>query len=249
MIKNNLEIDVKVKCLEEGVTQAQLAEMVGTSAPYVSRLINKKDGIINRVFVDMLDKLGYDIQLTYIKKEQKGKGEEQMKLVDILSDKSIKKMAARTMIVEGILRGEYEIEEIGAASKVLKDNKVAAILEAIEEISNKKLMNLSEEYLEFAKGYVSSSDNACKREASRIIGNLAGQYPQVVRNAIPALLENTQAEGTVVRWGSAYALSRIIVLEEYRDTDLYERIVSVCEREQENGVKNQYVKALKKIKR
>lgn len=70
MIKNNLEIDVKVKCLEEGVTQAQLAEMVGTSAPYVSRLINKKDGIVNKVFVDMLDKLGYDIQLTYVKKEE-----------------------------------------------------------------------------------------------------------------------------------------------------------------------------------
>ena len=74
MIKNNLEIDVKVKCLEEGVTQAQLAQMVGTSAPYVSRLINKKEGIINRVFVEMLDKLGYDIQLVYVKK--KGADEE-----------------------------------------------------------------------------------------------------------------------------------------------------------------------------
>ena len=69
MIKNNLEIDVKVKCLEEGVTQAQLAQMVGTSAPYVSRLINKKEGIINKVFVDMFDKLGYDIQLVYVKKK------------------------------------------------------------------------------------------------------------------------------------------------------------------------------------
>lgn len=69
MIKNNLEIDVKVKCLEEGVTQAQLAQMVGTSAPYVSRLINKKEGIINKVFVDMLDKLGHDIQLVYVKKK------------------------------------------------------------------------------------------------------------------------------------------------------------------------------------
>ena len=43
MLKNNLEIDAKVKCLEEGVTQAQLAEKIGTSAPYVSRLINKKE--------------------------------------------------------------------------------------------------------------------------------------------------------------------------------------------------------------
>ena len=72
MIKNNLEIDVKVKCLEEGVTQAQLAQMVGTSAPYVSRLINKKEGIINKVFVEMLDKLGYDIRLIYEKKKSGG---------------------------------------------------------------------------------------------------------------------------------------------------------------------------------
>lgn len=48
MIKNNLEIDVKVKCLEEGVTQEQLAEMVGTSAPYVSRLINKRMAPLTR---------------------------------------------------------------------------------------------------------------------------------------------------------------------------------------------------------
>ena len=69
MVKNDFEIDVKVKCLEEHVTQAQLAEMVGTSAPYISRLINKQDGIVNKTFVGMLDKLGYDIQITYVKKE------------------------------------------------------------------------------------------------------------------------------------------------------------------------------------
>ncbi len=70
MVKNDFEIDVKVKCLEERVTQAQLAEMVGTSAPYISRLINRQDGIVNKTFVEMLDKLGYDIQITYVKKEQ-----------------------------------------------------------------------------------------------------------------------------------------------------------------------------------
>jgi transcriptional regulator with XRE-family HTH domain len=70
MVKNDFDIDVKVKCLEERVTQAQLAEMVGTSASYISRLINKKDGIVNKVFVEMLEKLGYDIQITYAKKEK-----------------------------------------------------------------------------------------------------------------------------------------------------------------------------------
>jgi hypothetical protein len=43
--------------------------MVGTSAPYISRPINKKDGIVNKVFVEMLEKPGYDIQITYVKKE------------------------------------------------------------------------------------------------------------------------------------------------------------------------------------
>ena len=74
MVKNDFEIDVKVKCLEEHITQAQLAEMVGTSASYISRLINKKNSIVNKTFVDMLDKLGYDIQLVYVKK--KGAAEE-----------------------------------------------------------------------------------------------------------------------------------------------------------------------------
>ena len=69
MIQNNLENDIKAKCLKESVTQAQLAQMVVTYAPYVSRLINKKEGIINKVFVDMLDKLGYDIRLAYVNKK------------------------------------------------------------------------------------------------------------------------------------------------------------------------------------
>lgn len=69
MVRNNVEIDVKVKCLEEGFTQAQLAKKIGTSAPYVSRLINKQEGIVNKTFVQMLDALGYDIQLIYVKKD------------------------------------------------------------------------------------------------------------------------------------------------------------------------------------
>lgn len=122
-------------------------------------------------------------------------------------------------------------------------------MEAIEEISNKGLTALSLDYLEFAKKYISSKENSCKRESSRIVGNLASKFPQAVRDCIPALLDNAKDDGTVIRWSSAYALSRIILLEEYSNTELYEELVSICDKEQENGVRNQYLKAFKKIKK
>lgn len=68
MIKNNIENDVKEKCIKEGLTQVQLAEKVGTSAPYLNRVIKKADGVMNKTFVNMMDQLGYDIEIVYVKK-------------------------------------------------------------------------------------------------------------------------------------------------------------------------------------
>ena len=69
MIKNNIEVDVKVKCIEEGKTQAQLGEAVGTTGQYVNRIIKKQDGLVNKTFVQMMEALGYDIELTYVQRE------------------------------------------------------------------------------------------------------------------------------------------------------------------------------------
>ena len=71
MLKNNVEVDVKVKCIEENATQAKLAEEIGTSAPYISRLIRSNDKIINKTFLQLMEKLGYDVELTYVKREEK----------------------------------------------------------------------------------------------------------------------------------------------------------------------------------
>ena len=68
MVKNNIELDVKVKCLEVNMTQQQVGETIGTTGQYVNRIIKKKDGIVNKTFVEMLEALGYDIELTYIKR-------------------------------------------------------------------------------------------------------------------------------------------------------------------------------------
>lgn len=71
MVINNIELDVKVKCLEAGMTQQQVGESIGTTGQYVNRIIKKKDGFVNKTFVEMLEVLGYDIELTYVKREEK----------------------------------------------------------------------------------------------------------------------------------------------------------------------------------
>ena len=69
MLKNTIEVDVKVKCIESNKTQVQIAEEIGTTTQYVNRVIKKKDGVLNNTFVQIMEKLGYDIELTYVKRE------------------------------------------------------------------------------------------------------------------------------------------------------------------------------------
>jgi len=70
MLKNNIELDMKIKCLEAGLTQEQLATKIGTTGQYVNRVIKKKDGFVNKTLVQMLEALGYDVELTYVKREE-----------------------------------------------------------------------------------------------------------------------------------------------------------------------------------
>ena len=69
MLKNNVEVDVKVKCIEEGMTQAKIAEEMETSPKYISRLIKSNDKIVNQTFIRAMEKLCYDVKLTYEKRE------------------------------------------------------------------------------------------------------------------------------------------------------------------------------------
>lgn len=71
MVRNNIEVDVKVKCIEQGMTQAKLAEEIDTTKTYVNRVIKKNESVVNNTFVKMMEALGYDIELQYVKREEK----------------------------------------------------------------------------------------------------------------------------------------------------------------------------------
>lgn len=70
MLKNNIELDVKTKCIEAGITQVKLAQQIKTSAPYVNRVIRNKESIVNNTFVKMMEALNYDIEIGYIRRSE-----------------------------------------------------------------------------------------------------------------------------------------------------------------------------------
>ena len=69
MLLNNIELDIKVKCIEEKISQKQVGEDAGTSGAYLSRLINHPEKIVNKTYLAAMERLGYDVRLTYVKRD------------------------------------------------------------------------------------------------------------------------------------------------------------------------------------
>ena len=70
MLQNNVEMDLKMRLIESGQTQTEVAEKLGVSLSYVNRITKGREQIVNKTFVRMMDELGYDVELTYKKKEE-----------------------------------------------------------------------------------------------------------------------------------------------------------------------------------
>ena len=69
MLKNNIEMDVKMRCIEKSTTQAKIAENIGTSPSYVNKIVRSKEQIMNKTFLAIMEDLGYDVELHYVKRE------------------------------------------------------------------------------------------------------------------------------------------------------------------------------------
>ena len=70
MLKNNIEMDIKMRCIEKSTTQAKIAENIGTSPSYVNKIIRSKEQIMNKTFLAMLEDLGFDVELNYVERKE-----------------------------------------------------------------------------------------------------------------------------------------------------------------------------------
>lgn len=164
----------------------------------------------------------------------------------VLANKEMKAIEKRKAIIEMIAANDLTVKELEAESVDLDSKQQGILFEAIEAMTKEDPARFDSSIVKFMNAYLSSESNPIKRETSRIIGNVAVAYPNELERSIERLIQNTTNPGTVVRWGSAYALSRILLLPNYVNTTLYETLRELSDREEENGVKKQYLNALKK---
>ena len=69
MLLNNIESDAKNLCIEANKTQLKIAEDIGMSSGCISRIVTGRERIVNKTFIEMVEDLGYDVQLTYVKRK------------------------------------------------------------------------------------------------------------------------------------------------------------------------------------
>ncbi len=116
------------------------------------------------------------------------------------------------------------------------------------------MKNVTKDEPEIAAPYINEMIEYINYKAPRVkwgvpesIGNMAQKFPDEVEDAIPKLLINTRDESTVVRWCAAYALSEIAKNNKKIRSELAPTIEEIVQNENNNGVKNVYLKALKVI--
>ena len=70
MLKNNIEMDIKMRCIEKSTTQTKISENIGTSPSYVNKIIRSKEPIMNKTFLAMMEDLGFDVELNYVERKE-----------------------------------------------------------------------------------------------------------------------------------------------------------------------------------
>jgi hypothetical protein len=121
-------------------------------------------------------------------------------------------------------------------------------IEAISEIV-KENPKFADCCLEFVISQINDKAPRVKWEVNQVVANAAKEFPERAAKAIPGLLKNIEDEGTVVKWSAAKGLTEIAKHNLESQKKLLGLFAKIIETEENNGVKNIYVNALKVIEK
>lgn len=165
-----------------------------------------------------------------------------MNLSEILNKTTLKSKEKNQKISAALLSGELSEKSLLEFAAQARDVDRATLMEAAEYTTKSNPDFGSIHLLQFAGEQLSSEAPRVVWESSRVIGNLCRKYSDAALKLTPRLAANTEHEGTVVRWSTAYALSQILI--QTKDKRLSELMRNISKKEKENSIRKIYDAAL-----
>lgn len=107
-------------------------------------------------------------------------------------------------------------------------------------------------YIDILLEYINYKLPRVKWGVPEAIGNMSKDYPGKAAKAIPYLLKNTTGDKintTVIKWCAAFALAEIAKNNPKTRKQLLPIFEKIIRSEENNGVKNVYIKALKVLEK
>ena len=169
-------------------------------------------------------------------------------IAEILADKTSNSKEKTTSISAHLISGEITESDILQFCDKAKDALKATCIESLEHATKENPNLLTKKGFEFVIQQLSSKAPRVKWESARVIGNTASKHKNIIEHAITPLLDNSEHEGTVVRWSSAYALGEIYKLKTKFNVDLKPAFEAIIAREEKNSIKKIYQAAMKIVK-
>jgi len=164
---------------------------------------------------------------------------------DILKSKG-KPKEKQVQLVEAVCNDKINAEEFIEFFTSASDVDKGTCADSMKHISKQKPEILAP-FIDTLVEYIDYKASRVKWGIPEAIGNMAEKYPYKAEKAIPKLLLNTKDKSTVVRWCAAYALSETAKYNQKRQKELISIFTKNAKEEKNNGVKNIYLKTLKKL--
>lgn len=172
-----------------------------------------------------------------------------MKAADITSNRSLTSKQKVQALADAVIAEAVDINELAQLAAGSNSTGKATCVEALELVTRQQPGSSNSKIFDFATKSLSDDAPRVKWESAKVIGNIAHLFPARLSKAIAALLDNTEHEGTVVRWAAAFALGEILKLNTKHNKELLPAIEAICKTEENNGVRKKYLDAIKKSKR
>jgi hypothetical protein len=170
-----------------------------------------------------------------------------MNIQELFSSKTIKPKEKIETLSKWLFEANVSIDDFISFIQESKDSMKATCIESLESATKEKPMIVDAKCFEFITSLLLSKTPRVKWESARVIGNTAHLFTDNLEEVIKNLLINAEHHGTVVRWGTAFALSEIAKLKTKHNHSLLKHLRVICEQEEKSSIKKIYTDAMDEI--